>query len=614
MVKIEGDGFIKSKFLKMLAVMVIGFVVVVSTMSYNGSKHELEQSAENNLKVLSESIYQSMTNSMLSGDSQHVIDAKKSAEELEGVDFLSISKSKKVISDFGLKDNYTSDSEILGVFKSKKPTISELSGDSHQMKILKPFIAKEKCLGCHVSAKTGDVLGVLDLRVSLDESDKNIAFFTTMITLSNIFMALILVATVLVLLDKLISKPLDNMIEVIKDLSSGHGDLTKRLPVTSNDELGVIAKDFNTYLESIEDTKKKERVFISEAQKSINRAKHGWYEETISAKIESESLTRFKNDVNEMIISTKVNFENLNSVLSQYANHNYTAKLELNNIEKGGAFEQLVNHINELKSVITKMLVENKRNGLTLDASSDLLLENVRLINETSIKTEESLENANDALKIITDNITSSSQKIEKMSSLSSNVTSSSKKGEELAAKTAASMDDINTQVLEINKSISLIDQIAFQTNILSLNAAVEAATAGEAGKGFAVVASEVRNLANKSAEAANHIKELVENASKKTSEGKEIAYQMIEGYSGLSSNISNTIEYIDEIEVASGKQLKEIDKINSIISKVTHQIQQNTDITKTTHEVALETDKLAKYVVAKVDEKEFIGRDEVSI
>lgn len=260
------------------------------------------------------------------------------------------------------------------------------------------------------------------------------------------------------------------------------------------------------------------------------------------------------------------------------------------------------------------MLVENKRNGLALDASSDLLLENVRLINETSIKTEESLENVNDALKIITDNITSSSQKIEKMSSLSFNVTSSSKKGEELAAKTAASMDDINTQVLEINKSISLIDQIAFQTNILSLNAAVEAATAGEAGRGFAVVASEVRNLANKSAEVANHIKELVENASKKTSEGKEIAYQMIEGYSGLSSNISNTIEYIDEIEVASGKQLKEIDKINSIISKVTHQIQQNTDITKTTHEVALETDKLAKYVVAKVDEKEFIGRDEVSI
>lgn len=614
MFKFEDEGFIKGKFLKMLGVMVVGFVVVVSTMSYNGSKHELELAAENNLKVLSESVYQTMTNSMLSGDASHVIDAEKNAKKLNGVDYLQIDKSQKVISDFGLNDKYTSNSEILGVFKSKKPTISEITGDSHQMRMLKPFVAEEKCLGCHVSSKQGDVLGVMDLRVSLEESDGNIAFFTMMITLSNIFMALILVGTVLVLLNKLISRPLNNMIEVIKDLSSGHGDLTKRLPVTSSDELGVIAKDFNLYLQSIEDTYTKERDFISEAQKSINRAKHGWYEDTISATVESESLTRFKNDVNEMIVSTKINFENLNTVLVKYTNHNYTDNLELDNIEKGGAFEQLVNHINELKSVITKMLVENKKNGLTLDASSDVLLENVQLLNETSIKTEESLDGANIALKVITDNITSSGDKIEKMSNLATDVTKSAKKGEELASLTASSMDEINNQVLEINKSISLIDQISFQTNILSLNAAVEAATAGEAGKGFAVVASEVRNLANKSAEAANHIKELVESASKKTAEGKEIANQMIEGYSGLNSNISNTMDNISEVEVASGKQLSEIDKINSIISKVTQQIHQNTDITKTTQEVALETDKLAKYVVAKVDEKEFSGRDEVSI
>ncbi len=76
---------------------------------------------------------------------------------------------------------------------------------------------------------------------------------------------------------------------------------------------------------------------------------------------------------------------------------------------------------------------------------------------------------------------------------------------------------EINTQVNLVNEAIGVIDNIAFQTNILSLNAAVEAAAAGEAGKGFAVVAQEVRNLATRSAEAAREIKTIVERATSKS-------------------------------------------------------------------------------------------------
>lgn len=117
------------------------------------------------------------------------------------------------------------------------------------------------------------------------------------------------------------------------------------------------------------------------------------------------------------------------------------------------------------------------------------------------------------------------------MSSHSEELTQSIKKGQDLANSTVVSMDQINEQTQAIADAITVIDQITFQTNILSLNAAVEVATAGEAGKGFVVVAQEVRNLASRSAEAAKEIKDIVEEATEKTNNGKTIADEMINGY-----------------------------------------------------------------------------------
>ena len=173
-------------------------------------------------------------------------------------------------------------------------------------------------------------------------------------------------------------------------------------------------------------------------------------------------------------------------------------------------------------------------------------------------------------------------------------------------------MNEIDKEVNAINEAITVIDQIAFQTNILSLNAAVEAATAGEAGKGFAVVAQEVRNLASRSAEAANEIKALVQNATAKANSGKKISDEMISGYTALNENITKTIDLIKDVEMASKEQLTGIEQINDAVNSLDQQTQQNAMIASQTHDVAMGTDKIANLIVSDADGKEFIGKESV--
>ena len=199
------------------------------------------------------------------------------------------------------------------------------------------------------------------------------------------------------------------------------------------------------------------------------------------------------------------------------------------------------------------------------------------------------------------------------MASHGNEVKNSVSKGQILASETTQAMDKIDHEVHAISESISVIDQIAFQTNILSLNAAVEAATAGEAGKGFAVVAGEVRNLAARSAEAANEIKTLVENARAKADNGKSIADQMIEGYKQLNVSITKTLELINDVKDASEEQLHGIEQINIAVSQLDQQTQQNASVANSTQEIATQTRQIAYEIVQEVNSKEFIGKDSIS-
>ena len=429
-----------------------------------------------------------------------------------------------------------------------------------------------------------------------------------------VILVIFILITIMIGVQKIIIKPLEDFNNGIKNLiSNNNSTAMHRISKKSNDELGDVADNFNKYLEQIDLGIQEDLKLIDEAELVMGRVKNGWYSQKISQSTSNNQLNMLKENINSMIDSTKERFIIINKLLEEYSNQNYINKLHLENIEKNGVFDTFIQGINTLRDSITTMLIENKKNGLTLGESSTILMSNVNTLNSNSNESAAALEETAAALEEITSNISSNTNTIIKMSSFANALTTSAQNGEELATQTTESMNEIDVEVNAINEAITVIDQIAFQTNILSLNAAVEAATAGEAGKGFAVVAQEVRNLASRSAEAANEIKTLVQNATTKANDGKQIADKMIEGYHGLNENIAKTIELISDVEMASKEQKLGIEQINDAVSSLDQQTQQNAMIASQTHEVALQTDGIAKIVVSKADEKEFVGKDKVN-
>ncbi|MFW5839385.1 MAG: methyl-accepting chemotaxis protein, partial [Planctomycetota bacterium] len=159
---------------------------------------------------------------------------------------------------------------------------------------------------------------------------------------------------------------------------------------------------------------------------------------------------------------------------------------------------------------------------------------------------------------------------------LSSKASDSAQKGNEAMGRMSSAIDDIKTSSDETAKILKTIDEIAFQTNLLALNAAVEAARAGEAGKGFAVVAEEVRNLAQRSAEAARSTAEMIEQSVRNADNGVAISREVGTVLGEIATNSRTVNDLIEQIASASGEQSKGIEQINSAVGQLDEVTQSN--------------------------------------
>lgn len=374
---------------------------------------------------------------------------------------------------------------------------------------------------------------------------------------------------------------------------------------TGNKKVDDMFKNWNQQIKKFDKRTKDDMRVLGEIVLTADKVEQGIYKCRIKGDSDNPTISTLRNTLNKMLISIDDATSRISKVVTSYTNDDFTDYIKVVDNYKDD-MKLLMESINLLGKELGNSAKNNFQNGETLENSASTMTSSMNNLAEKANEQAASLEETAAALEEITSITRNNTQNATKMATLGQVVKKSVQTGEELASKTASSMDEINEKVKAINSAITVIDQIAFQTNILSLNAAVEAATAGEAGKGFAVVAQEVRNLANRSAEAAKEIKNLVEEANIKTNDGKLISSDMIEGYKELNKNISETIHIIEDVSAASKEQMLGIEQINQTVNMLDRVTQENAFESNQIKEISQSVSTLAYELLTDAKSKKF--------
>jgi methyl-accepting chemotaxis protein len=376
--------------------------------------------------------------------------------------------------------------------------------------------------------------------------------------------------------------------------------------VTKNDsEFSKMINQINNVVDEFDAKFKDDMKVIGEIVLTMDKVEQGIFRCRVKSKTKNPMISTLRSTINQSLESLEHTMKDLERITQSYSNNNFKDNIEIPSKMKGRLLSVMTG-VNTLGNTLGNIAKQNLENGQELDLNASTMKNSMQNLSSKANEQAASLEETAAALEEITSITRNNAQNAAKMATLGETVKSAVVNGQTLASKTAISMSEINEKVTAINEAITVIDQIAFQTNILSLNAAVEAATAGEAGKGFAVVAQEVRNLASRSADAAKEIKLLVEDANSKANAGKDISSEMIKGYETLNIHISETIQLIHDVSSGSKEQMTGIEQINDTVTMLDRVTQENASEANQITSIAGEVSIMAQELVSDARTKQF--------